>query len=100
MPTPRNCSERHARRDQRRFWHSSCGVGKREVHLCLRRLRMETVVGIFRARGEANQAMDKVTAAGISREQLNLLSPHSPQAQPKAVAVSEAEPPGVGKAIG
>src|SRR5262245_17324734 len=61
---------------------------------------METVVGIFRAREEANQAFDQVKAAGISRDQLNLLSPDSLQARPKAVPVSEAEPPGVGKAIG
>ena len=61
---------------------------------------METVVGIFKTRAETDRAIEHLRAAGISNDQINLLSPDTSQDRVKSVPVSETEPPGVGKAIG
>lgn len=61
---------------------------------------METVVGIFSSRDDAERAIDRVQALGIPRDHINLLIPGSSAAQLENVPTVDAEPPGVAKALG
>lgn len=60
---------------------------------------MRTVVGTFRTRQEADTALERLLAAGIPRTDLNLMTPDHPETLDR-VPTSEAEAPGMGKAIG
>ena len=61
---------------------------------------MKSVVGTFQSAADANRAADALRAAGIPRERINLLSPGATMAQVERVPVTDAEPPGIGKALG
>lgn len=59
---------------------------------------METITGVFRSRESADQAVGRLHSAGI--RQVNLLVPGASDRQLHAVATSDAEQPGMGKAVG
>ena len=61
---------------------------------------MESVVGVFRARHEAERAVRELGDLGLSRERITLLTPQASAADVESVPTTEAEPPGIGKAIG
>jgi hypothetical protein len=62
--------------------------------------KMESEVGIFRSRGEAERAIQQLVAIGVPRNRIGLLMPGSEQELQKAVPATDAEPPGIGKALG
>jgi len=61
---------------------------------------MQTVVGIFRTRTDADRAIPNLWASGIANEEINLLTPASSVEKIQAVPTEDAEPPGVGTALG
>src|SRR5579871_1858644 len=61
---------------------------------------MKTVAGVFRSFQSARGAAEDLLRAGFSRDQVNLLSPHSAEAEVHTIPVSDTEQPGVGAAIG
>jgi hypothetical protein len=61
---------------------------------------MRAVTGVFASRADAEDAARKLTAVGISKDRITLLSPGQIKKELQAVAVSEAEQPGVGKMLG
>jgi hypothetical protein len=61
---------------------------------------MQTTVGIFRSRAAADRAVTQLYNAGITHDHLNMLTPGEAGEQHEAVPTTEAEPPGVGKALG
>jgi hypothetical protein len=61
---------------------------------------METVVGIFRSRAGAEQAVKQLYAAGITHNRVGLLTPGTSEKKiESSVPVTDAEPPGIGKAL-
>jgi hypothetical protein len=61
---------------------------------------MEPVTGIFKSRAAAQRAITELEAAGISAEEINLLSPLAAEDEHARVAVADTEQPGMGKALG
>ena len=62
---------------------------------------MESVVGIFRSSENARRAAENIAKAGLPTERLSVLTPRSSEAEiHSAVATSETEQPGMGKAVG
>jgi hypothetical protein len=62
---------------------------------------MEPVVGIFRSRVLADRAAKQVNALGVPWKRIGVLLPgRGEQELEKAIPVTDAEPPGIGKALG
>jgi len=61
---------------------------------------METIVGIFSSRGDGERAVDALKAAGIADDRITLLAPGTADQQIAEVRTTEAEQPGMGKALG
>ena len=62
---------------------------------------METVAGIFRARADAERAVEGLRAAGLKDDHVSLLAPGaSAEEVERAVPTTETEQPGMGSAVG
>jgi len=61
---------------------------------------MKTVAGIFASRADAEHAIERLRALGISEECINYLTPGASTAQLDDVPTTDAERPGVGMALG
>lgn len=61
---------------------------------------METVVGIFITRTEAEEAINKLRSAGIPEDRISYLTPRNLEQQLKTVPTSDAEQEGMGAAVG
>lgn len=61
---------------------------------------MEPVVGIFTSRAEAVSAIKQLHSAGIPNTRINLLTPGASEQELGEVPTTDAEQPGMGKAIG
>lgn len=61
---------------------------------------MTPVVGVFASRIDAQQGMERLESAGVTRDHINILTPSSTDEQIAAVPVSDAEQPGMAAAIG
>lgn len=61
---------------------------------------METVVGIFTSRAEAERAADRLRAIGILQENINFLTPGASTKDLDDAPTTETEQPGMGKALG
>ena len=62
---------------------------------------MEPEVGIFRSAEDARRAAEAVARAGVPRDRLSVLTPRSSEAEVHSrVPTTDAEQPGVGKALG
>lgn len=61
---------------------------------------MNSVVGIFTSRMDAESAIDKLQFAGFQEEALLLLTPEFTVEQARSVPTEDAESPGIGKTIG
>jgi hypothetical protein len=66
----------------------------------IRVTRMKSTVGIFKSRTDAERAVERLRSIGFDQEHLSLLIPGSSQEKAEAVATTETEQPGMGKAIG
>ena len=60
---------------------------------------METVVGVFMNQGLANLAAERLQAAGIPEERISVLHPSSSDKKVASVPTTDAEQPGMGKAV-
>jgi hypothetical protein len=63
-------------------------------------MAMTIVAGVFTFRSGADRAVDRLRGARVAADRINLLSPGDEESVADTVATVEAEPPGVGKAIG
>lgn len=61
---------------------------------------MESVVGVFRSRAEAESAVRGLAEIGLARDRVTLLTPQASAAEIESVPTTEAESPGIGRAIG
>jgi hypothetical protein len=61
---------------------------------------MNSVVGIYTSRADAERAIERLRALGIAEERINCLLPGTSPEQLEAVPTTDAEQPGVGMAIG
>ena len=61
---------------------------------------METIVGIFNSRVDGERAVTQLRAAGIPEDKIVLLAPGASEKQLSEVHTTEAEQPGMGKALG
>lgn len=61
---------------------------------------MDTVAGIFTAHDDARRAVNDLRALGVPAERVTLLLPGASERDLAAVPTTDAEPPGVGRAIG
>jgi hypothetical protein len=62
---------------------------------------MEPVVGIFQSREDAERAIQKLYALGIPNTRIGLLTPGMSESKVESsIPVTDAEPPGIGKALG
>ena len=61
---------------------------------------MKTITGIFRSQENAEHALQKLRSAGLTQEQLSLLLPGASAAALDAVPTTDAEQPGMGRALG
>src|SRR5687767_2779937 len=61
---------------------------------------METIVGIFDSRSDAEQSLTNLQGAGIPYEKLTLLAPGASDERLAEVHTTEGEQPGMGKALG
>src|SRR5690242_6457204 len=61
---------------------------------------MEPVVGIFKTRIEAQEAIEDLKHAGIPSDRLNFLTPDSAEQELEALPTTETEQPGTGEAMG
>ena len=62
---------------------------------------MESVAGIFTSRAKADQAISQIKSLGLPDERIALLTPDIPADEVEAeVNTTDAEPPGIGKALG
>jgi hypothetical protein len=64
----------------------------------LRERSMETLVGIFNSRRQAEEALNGLHAIGLSQDSLIFLTPQNPE-EVQAVPTTDAEEPGIGRAI-
>jgi hypothetical protein len=61
---------------------------------------MMTVVGVFTSREAGERAVRQLATLGFAGDRVSLLTPSSSEAEIHAVPTTEAEPPGIGRAIG
>jgi hypothetical protein len=61
---------------------------------------MKTTVGIFERREQAARAVDQLKSLGIPERNIDLLTPEASEQRLEAVATTETEQPGMGKALG
>ena len=61
---------------------------------------MQTVVGIFAGRSDANRAVEQLIQAGVSPEHIIFLSGERPDAELPQVTTTDAERDGMGKTMG
>jgi hypothetical protein len=61
---------------------------------------MRAVAGVFASRGDAEHAARKLASLGLSKDRITLLFPGQTKKELQAIPISEAEQPGVGKALG
>src|SRR5581483_10966909 len=61
---------------------------------------MNTVAGIFSAPDDAIRAVDDLRALGVPADRVTLLRPGASERELTAVPTTDAEPPGVGAALG
>ena len=61
---------------------------------------MRAVAGVFASRGDAEHAARKLASLGLSKDRITLLLPGQTTKELQAIPISEAEQPGVGKALG
>jgi hypothetical protein len=61
---------------------------------------MRSTVGIFTSRADAERAVERLRSIGISEEHISLLTPGESAEKADAVATTETEQPGMGKAVG
>jgi hypothetical protein len=61
---------------------------------------MKTTVGIFEGREKAERAVEQLKAIGIAENNIDLLMPGASEQRREAVATTETEQPGMGKALG
>jgi len=61
---------------------------------------MKTVVGIFASSREAGRGIDGLQRIGIARENVNFIAPGASEKELVGVPTTDAEQPGVGKAVG
>lgn len=61
---------------------------------------MDSVVGTFKSRVDAERAANALRSSGIPLERINQLSPGATAQQVERVPVTDAEPPGIGMALG
>jgi hypothetical protein len=80
---------------------------RREAHwfpanpaAAIRRQHMKSTVGIFTSRADAERAVENLRAMRIADDRISLLIPGESERQLEAIATTETEQPGMGKAIG
>jgi hypothetical protein len=61
---------------------------------------METIVGIFSQRQEAENAVKQLCALGLTHKHVNILTPEASDQEINAVPTTQTEQPGMGKALG
>ncbi|HWP44177.1 MAG TPA: hypothetical protein VNO14_13120 [Blastocatellia bacterium] len=61
---------------------------------------MKTTVGIFTSRSEAEKAVERLRDAGIAKRNIDLLTPGAAEEEIEDVPTTDAEQPGMGKALG
>jgi hypothetical protein len=61
---------------------------------------MNSVVGVFRSRAEAERAAGEVHSAGIPLDRIDLLSPGETKVEVERVATADSEQPGIGTGLG
>src|SRR5438552_18049608 len=61
---------------------------------------MTPVVGVFQSQRAAGQGIERLIAAGIKREHINVLTPASSDEQIASMPISDSEQPGMGAAVG
>src|SRR5205085_4028872 len=61
---------------------------------------MMTVVGVFASREAGERAVRRLGTVGFTPDRISLLTPSSSEAEVHSVPTTEAEPPGIGRAIG
>src|SRR6516162_5682024 len=61
---------------------------------------MRAVAGVFASRSDAEHAARKVASLGLSKDRIALLFQGQTKKELQAIPISEAEQPGVGKALG
>ena len=61
---------------------------------------MESVVGVFASREDGERAVRALDDGGFGRDRITLLTPRASEAEIHSVPTTEAEPPGIGRAIG
>src|ERR1044071_6505138 len=61
---------------------------------------MKTTVGIFSSRANAERAVERLRSIGISDNRISFLTPGDTEKKLEAVATTDTEQPGMGKAIG
>lgn len=61
---------------------------------------MDAVVGVFSSRDRAEHAVRGLMQLGFTGDRLSLLTPHASEEKIHSVPTTEAEPPGIGRAIG
>jgi hypothetical protein len=62
---------------------------------------METIVGIFHSRADAEHAVQQLYGLGVSNNRIGLLTPGADEKKiGSSIPVTDAEPPGIGKALG
>jgi hypothetical protein len=61
---------------------------------------MDAVVGVFPSREAGERTIHRLAELGFTQHQITMLTPHSSEAEVHSVPTTEAEPPGMGRAIG
>src|ERR1700733_8770178 len=61
---------------------------------------MNSVVGVFRSRADAEHAAVTIHSAGIPADRINVLTPKDTIEKVESVPTTDAEQPGMGKAFG
>ena len=61
---------------------------------------MESVAAVFTSRSDAEQGSARLLALGIPKDGINILTPHATENELAAVPIDDAEPLGIGKALG
>jgi hypothetical protein len=61
---------------------------------------MMTVVGVFASRDAGERAVRRLGTVGFTHDRISLLMPSSTDSEVYSVPTTEAEPPGIGRAIG
>jgi hypothetical protein len=61
---------------------------------------MDAVAGVFASRLEGERAVEGLLDIGFARDRITMLTPHASEAEIHSVPTTEAESPGIGRAIG